>query len=151
MSGRREENAAGPAAPARPAGANREEMALLEEIERQNAAKVSLERLHERVAVRAKVILRPGNASQSRDLRLQGVTADLSQGGCRALFPVPVLVGDIYRLEMDIPWLESPTIFARCLRCRMVREDVFETGFEFFNAIALDPSRRRGGAKDLLD
>jgi hypothetical protein len=148
MSARREEN---PAAPARAGGPSPDEVALLEEIERQGAGKVALERIHERVAVRAKVILRPGNASQARELKLQGVTGDLSQGGCRALFPVPVLVGDIYRLEFDIAWLESPIIFARCLRCRMVREDVFETGFEFFNAIPLDPARPRAGAKDLLD
>jgi hypothetical protein len=136
---------------ARPGGQSLDEAALLEEIERQGAGKVSLERLHERVAVRAKVILRPGNASQARELKVQGVTGDMSQGGCRALFPVPIQVGDIFRLELDIEWLESPIIFARCLRCRMVREDVFETGFEFFNAIPLDPARRRSGGKDLLD
>ena len=148
MSTRQEQR---PPAPGRAQGPSPEEVALLEEIERQGEGKISLERTHESVAVRAKVILRPGNASQARELKLQGVTGDLSQGGCRALFPAPVQVGDIYRLEFDISWLESPIIFARCLRCRMVREDVFETGFEFFNAISLDPTRRRAGAKDLLD
>jgi hypothetical protein len=124
---------------------------LLEEIARQGGADARQERRDERVAVRAKIMLRPGNASQARDLKLQGVTGDISTTGCRALFPVPVLVGDIYRLELALDWLEAPIIYARCLRCRMVREDVFESAFEFFRAIPLNPLRARAGGPDLLD
>ena len=129
------------------------ELELLAEIEAQNPENVAGQRLHERVSMRTRVILRPGNASQVRELKIQGMTGDLSEGGCRALFPIPVMVGDIFRLEFDLEWLEAPTVYARCLRCRMVREDVFETGFQFFNSIDLSAQSKkqksRGG--DLLD
>ena len=129
------------------------ELELLAEIEAQNPENVAGQRLHERVSMRTRVILRPGNASQVRELKIQGMTGDLSEGGCRALFPIPVMVGDIFRLEFDLEWLDAPTVYARCLRCRMVREDVFETGFQFFNSIDLSAQSKkqksRGG--DLLD
>ncbi len=132
-------------------GSDGKDLELLEEIEGQNVEQVARQRLHDRVAVRTKVILRPGNSSQVRELKIQGLTGDLSGGGCRALFPVPVMVGDIYRLEFDIDWLEAPLVLARCLRCRLVKEDVFETGFQFFNPIDLNPARRRNAGNDLLD
>ena len=128
-----------------------DDLELLAEIEAQNVEKVAQKRLHERVALRCRVILRPGNASQVRDLKIQGMTGDLSEGGCRALFPIPVMVGDIFRLEFDLEWLETPMVLARCLRCRLVKEDVFETGFQFFNPIELHPSRQRATGNDLLD
>lgn len=129
------------------------ELELLAEIEAQNPENVAGQRLHERVSMRTRVILRPGNASQVRELKLQGMTGDLSEGGCRALFPVPVMVGDIFRLEFDLEWLEAPTVYARCLRCRMVREDVYETGFQFFNSIDLSTQSKKQKARsnDLLD
>lgn len=132
------------------AGMPAAELELLSEIEAQNPRNVALQRIHERVSLRTRIILRPGNASQIRDLKLQGMTGDLSEGGCRALFPVPVLVGDIYRLEFDLDWLETPLAFARCLRCKMIREDVFETGFKFFNPIDLTSRNPDLNKNDLL-
>ena len=128
-----------------------EELELLSEIEAQNPETVAKLRIHERVSLRTRVILRPGNASQVRELKIQGMTGDLSEGGCRALFPVPVMVGDIFRLEFDLDWLETPLVFGRCLRCRLVREDVFETGFKFFNPVDLTNRKKVVKEDDLLD
>ena len=127
------------------------ELELLSEIEAQNPESVAQMRIHERVSLRTRVILRPGNASQVRDLKIQGMTGDLSEGGCRALFPVPVMVGDIFRLEFDLEWIEAPLVFGRCLRCRLVREDVFETGFKFFNPVDLTNRKKVVKEDDLLD
>ena len=53
------------------------------------------------------------------------------------LFSDPLLVGDIYRLSFERSTIPLEPMFARCLRCRLVREDAFEAGFSFFNPIDL--------------
>ena len=65
------------------------------------------------------------------------------------MFPIPAMVGDIYRLTFDKELLDVPTIFARCLRCRLIREDSFEAGFAFFTKIKL-PQVAQGPKDDLL-
>ena len=54
---------------------------------------------------------------------------------------VPLQVGDVYKLEIEKGELDLPILYARCLRCRLVREDAFETGFAFFTTIKLDEAR----------
>ena len=54
-----------------------------------------------------------------------------------AIFVSPVTVGDVYRLQFDKASIDLPLVFARCLRCRLVREDAFEAGFTFFTPISL--------------
>ena len=61
------------------------------------------------------------------------------------------MVGDIFRLEFDLEWIEAPLVFGRCLRCRLVREDVFETGFKFFNPVDLTNRKKVVKEDDLLD
>ena len=53
------------------------------------------------------------------------------------MFPLPVRVGDVYRMEFEHESLNLPMIFGRCLRCQLVREDAFEAGFKFFAALDL--------------
>ena len=65
------------------------------------------------------------------------VTGDVSEGGCGLVFPVTIRAGDVYRLEFERAKLDSPVTFARCIRCRFVREGVFETGFRFFTPVPL--------------
>lgn len=110
---------------------------LLEEVELNTSESVRKQRSHARRQVRAGLTLRPGNASQRNDLALSGMTADISESGCQVVFTQPCRVGDIYFLEFDPEMLELPKVFARCLRCRLIREDQFEAGFCFFTQIAL--------------
>ena len=110
---------------------------ILAELEGQTSDEIRKRRVHERIVIKATVILRPGNSSAQLDLKMQGVTGDVSKGGCSAMYPLPVQVGDIYRLEFDASQLDVPIVFARCLRCRMVREDAFEANFKFFSPITL--------------
>lgn len=110
---------------------------LLSELERNTPDELRRQRAKFRVAVKARVILQPGNASEQHKLKLQGVTGDLSEGGCRTLFPLPVTVGDIYRLTFDRATIDLPATFARCVRCYMIRDDAFEVGFRFFNPVTL--------------
>ncbi len=115
----------------------KEDMDLISDLEGQSEEQLRIKRSHERVALRAKVILLPGNSSDTKKIKLQGVTSDLSKGGCKVMFPMPIMVGDVYRLEFEIPDLELPMTFARCLRCRFIHESAFEMGFFFFTQLNL--------------
>lgn len=110
---------------------------LLGELERNTSEEIRRRRSHFRVEVKARITIQPGNASDLAKLKTQGTTGDLSEGGCRALFPLPVRVGDVYRLSFDERRIDLPITFARCLRCRLLREDAFEVGFAFFVPIPL--------------
>ncbi len=110
---------------------------LLEELERSTPEVFRQQRAHFRINVKSSVTLQPGDASQLLKLRLQGVTGDISESGCKCLFPLPVRVGDIYRIEFDRQVINLPLTFARCVRCALVREDAFEAGFLFFATVSL--------------
>ena len=123
---------------------------IVKDIENQSVEQLRKKRLHERLTIRTKVLLRPGNASEMHTMKVQGITRDLSNGGCLSMFPVAVKVGDIYRLEFAAENLDLPVVFARCLRCRMIHEQAFEVGFSFFNQISLTSAQGAGGG-DLLE
>lgn len=110
---------------------------LLKEMEQQTSDNIRKHRTHKRLTVRAKVILQSGNSSELLDYKIQGVTGDISEGGCQVMFPVPINVGDVYRFQFDKTKLNLPLMFVRCLRCGLVREDAFEAGFTFFIPISL--------------
>ncbi len=110
---------------------------LLQELEQNTPDALRRQRTHFRIALRCTVVAEPGNASELLGFRLQGVTGDISEGGCRALFPLPVRVGDVYRLTFDRQTFDQPLTFARCVRCLLIREDAFEAGFQFFAPIQL--------------
>ena len=112
---------------------------LLAELEAQSIDAIRKVRAHERVRAQVTVELRPGDSSRRDELHLVGRTADISEGGCSAVFPGPVLAGDVFCLEFD--GLDLPMVFARALRCRMLREGSFEVGFRFFTPVRLEASR----------
>lgn len=114
---------------------------LLAEIERNTPEQVRRQRAHFRLQFKTSVILQPGDASRLLEFKVQGVTGDLSEGGCKALFPVPIRVGDIYRLQFDRSELELPLIFSQCVRCHFIREGAYEAGFQFFTPITLEGRR----------
>ena len=130
---------------------------LLSELEQQTPAEIRRQRSTHRVAVRAHVLIQPGNASELLKLKVKAILGDISAGGCRVVSPLPLRVGDVYRLLFEREDLDLPVTFARCLRCRLVREDVFETGFQFFSPVDLtgadsrrdrpDPKSRGNGGR----
>ncbi len=110
---------------------------LIADLQRQSMDQIQKLRAHERVAVKMPVVLQPGNSSQLHELKLEGLTGDISEGGCAVVFDAPVNVGDVYRLQIDSPEHDLPLVFARAVRCRMMRETAFEVGFRFFNPLRL--------------
>lgn len=119
---------------------------MLQELERNKTDEIRRKRAHFRVAIKARVTLQPANASQLLEFKMQGTSGDLSEGGCQLLFPMPVRVGDVYRLEFDRSELDLPLTFARCVRCRLLREDAFESGFTFFSPVSM-PANAHAGAE----
>ncbi len=114
-----------------------EALEAMTEIEQNTPQQIKRMRSSARIAVRAKVVAQPANSSQRNGFQTQGVLGDISRGGCQILFSDPILVGDIYRLSFDRSLLDLEPLFARCLRCRLVRENAFEAGFSFFHPIDL--------------
>ncbi|HBS29676.1 MAG TPA: hypothetical protein DEB06_09560 [Phycisphaerales bacterium] len=119
------------------AGADAESLALLKEMERSTPEALKQARAHARLDIRAKVFVQPGDMSRRRDMKLQGTLGNISQGGCQLLVPIPIHVGDIYFVSFDRAELDVPPAFARCMRCRVVREDAFEVGMAFFAPVEL--------------
>jgi hypothetical protein len=120
--------------------------AMLNELEANKPEAIRKLRADERISVKTKVIIQPGNAGDLQRMRLQGVTGDISRSGCLVLVPTPLLVGDIYRLTFDREVLDLPMLFARCLRCRLIREHAFESGFSFFAPVELPQGIAHGTA-----
>lgn len=119
---------------------------MLQELERNTPDEIRSQRSHFRLEIKARVTLQPGNASDVLKFKMQGTTGDVSRGGCRILFPLPVHVGDIYRLEFDRQQLNVPLVFARCVRCVLLRESAYEAGFSFFTPVALPEGAPAGAA-----
>ncbi len=115
---------------------------LLQELERNKSDEIRRQRVHERLIIKTKVIVQPGNASDLMKLKVQAVTSDISSGGCQVLTPVTLNVGDIYRISFDRSEIDLHMTFARCLRCRLIREDAFEAGFSFFHSLDLSNVQR---------
>ncbi len=129
-------------------GTNTDE--LLQELSGNTSEDIAGSREHFRLSVRAPIILQPGSTSEMLAMKIRGVTGDISQGGCSALFPIPPKVGDVYRITFDRKQMDLPMTFARNIRCRLVREDAFEAGFRFFNTIALPANVANAAPSDLI-
>jgi hypothetical protein len=128
----------GTAGSERPDGAALEQdIALLQELESNTSDEIIRQRAWSRIQVKARVVVQPGNTSEMRTMKVAGVTGDISSGGCQILLPIPLQVGDTYRLTFDRATLDLPMTFARCVRCRLIREDAFESGLAFFQEIEL--------------
>lgn len=124
---------------------------LLSDLERQTPDEIRKQRSSERIEIKAPVVIHPGNASDTGHKEpVSGVTGDVSAGGSRVMSPVPLHVGDVYRLAFERNVLDLPTTFARCMRCRLIREDAFEVGFLFFTRIELPDQPEDAGPSDLL-
>ncbi len=116
---------------------NDEAFDMLQELSANTPDELRRQRTSFRLTIKTSVILQAGNASEMLTFKVKGVTGDISEGGMSAVFPIPARVGDIYRLAFDRKTLDLPLTFARCVRCRVIREDAYEAGFAFFANICL--------------
>ncbi len=124
---------------------------LLDNIGRHSLQQIRQLRRHERIEVRFEVLVQPGNSSNLGSYEARGHTKDVSRGGCRCILSRAPMVGDVYRVELFEEENALPVTFARCVRCRFLKEGSFDTAFAFFNP--LDTPETIPGSKqgDLLD
>jgi hypothetical protein len=126
-------------------------LASLADLEGNTSEAIKRARSSTRLRIKSKVIAQPGNSGDRFKWKVQGITGDVSSGGCQILFSIPLRVGDIYWLRFDKQTLNIDSVFARCLRCRLVREDAYEAGFKFFHQVDLSQVRQQGASGDLFD
>jgi c-di-GMP-binding flagellar brake protein YcgR len=119
--------------------------ALIDELAQGTPDAIKKLRHHTRLSIRVKVIVEPASLSHRDGVRLQGVTGDISAGGTQILLARPLRIGDLYQVSFDREQLDLPSVFALCLRGRLVRPDAFEAGLRFLEPIVLpndDPERK---------
>ncbi|MEO1617402.1 MAG: PilZ domain-containing protein [Planctomycetota bacterium] len=115
-----------------------EALDALSDLERNKSDSVRQARSSIRIRLRASVRAEPGSPDQRQAFSVEGVSSDLSTGGCQLLFPRPLRVGDFYLLTFDHSSLRLEPLLSRCLRVRMVREDAFEAGMKFLEPVDMD-------------
>ena len=122
----------------------------LAELELNQSDAIKRARLSTRIRVKSKVIAQSGNSGDRMKFKIQGATGDISSNGCQILFPIPLRVGDIYWLTFDKNELNLDSVFARCLRCRLIREDAYEAGFKFFESVELADAVKSDNSESLF-
>lgn len=114
-----------------------EALDALSELEKNTSKAITAMRSSQRIDIRTKVWVQPGNSSARSGFVMEALTADISKGGCMILTPRPLMVGDIFWLRFSDEDIHINPLLVRCLRCRLVREDAFEVGIRFLNDIDL--------------
>ena len=109
----------------------------LAELQTNMDSAVLAQRASERVEIRIKTQIRSANISTRHQFVVEGVTADISNGGCQLILGHPLRVGDYYAVSFTERPLELDNVLSRCLRCRLVQDDAYEVGFSFEHAIDL--------------
>jgi hypothetical protein len=93
---------------------------------------------HQRFVKKLPVVMRPSSSSQRRREEISGVCKNLSPTGCGVVCDRAPRVGDLYRFELSEQSLHPLNgVHARCVRCHLVDEDVFDSGFCFLAPIDL--------------
>ncbi|QDS90144.1 PilZ domain protein [Rosistilla ulvae] len=91
------------------------------------------QRVAERRMLDMPVQIQPANSRDRNAWKLAGKLRDLSDTGCGILTEKPLMVGDVFWLSTTDQSIQLGSFFARCVRCRMIREGSFEQGFTFFS------------------
>lgn len=107
----------------------------LGQLEQNTSEAVIRQRASKRLEIRTKVWIQPANASQRDEFRIEGLTGDISSGGCLVLSGRPTMAGDLYMLTFPDKHVSIGSLIAKCMRCRVVRGDTFEVGFRFFEDV----------------
>lgn len=130
--------------------AQRKSFEVLDELAKSTPQAVQSQRAHERITMKVSIVVQPGNRSQRGELRLEGISGDVSAGGLQALLPEPLHVGDIYRVAFDDRVLDLAPQYVICKRCRVVRDEAFEAGLAFLRPIDVGTALRRREPESLI-
>lgn len=83
------------------------------------------------------ITIEPSSTSQRGVNCIEGHLRDAGSGGVGALTKRPPQVGDVYLLTFHNSPFETDQVFGRCMHCRLIQEDAFESGFAFFASTTL--------------
>jgi len=81
----------------------------------------SSRRGNDRMNINCPAELVPGNVSGRDGRTYNGNCRDISNRGCRLILTQPLIVGDIYLMQVDNDELGLDPAFGRCVRCHMIR------------------------------
>ena len=81
---------------------------------------------------RSIITIESASTSERGQRSIEGHLRDTGCGGVGTLTTRPPSVGDVYLLNIQDSPFTTDQIFARCMHCRLIREDSFESGFAFF-------------------
>lgn len=123
---------------------------LMQDLERQTPQEFRRKRQSHRIAVKARVLVQSGNSSELAAFKIEGMLGDISANGFRVITSLPMGVGDVYRVSFRDALAELPLTFVRCIRCQMVREGAYESGFQSFQPMALPDVGGLADEADLL-
>ncbi len=110
---------------------------LLEALESENPDGLGDLRSGDRLRRRGRVEVSGTHDDHPERPTVPAMLEDVSRNGCRLTSPIPLQVGDVFRIAFDREELDLPLAFGRCTRCRLIREDSFDVGLEFFGPIEL--------------
>lgn len=89
------------------------------------------------------ITLRPSSSSQRQTESVSALCRDVSRNGCGIVAKQAPRVGDFYRIESpNDPSHLLHGVNARCVRCMLIDEEVFQCGFSFLAPVDLDRQRR---------
>jgi len=121
----------------------------ISQLEQNTQTNVQSRRGNNRVGLDSPVVVLPGNVSDRTGVQFEGQCRDISTHGCRLILKKPITVGDIYLIDIDDQDNSIDAAFGRCVRCHMLREDVFEVGINFFAPVKLSANTSTAGSLDL--
>lgn len=102
---------------------------------------VQARRFANRLELNCATKLVPGNVSSRDGTEFDGKCRDVSDNGCRLVLSRPLIVGDIYLIEIDSPTFRGDLVFGRCVRCHMLREDTFDCGLNFLSPVSIESTQ----------
>lgn len=124
-------------------------LSAIKDLEANTKENVNARRYSNRLELNCEVDLLPGNVSDRDGSHFMGKCRDVSNQGCRLVLTKPLVVGDLYLVRIDSSALSGDLIFARCVRCHMLREDTFECGLNFLSPVSIETKQTDDALIDL--
>ncbi len=97
-----------------------------------NESQETNQRRASRSVERSSITIESASTSERGRRAITGHLRDAGCGGVGTLTTRAPSVGDVYLLNIEDSPFTTGQIFARCMHCRLIREDSFESGFAFF-------------------
>lgn len=99
-------------------------------------------RTSRRHEINSRVTILPADSSRSGEKAWEGMTVDVSNGGCQILGSSPLPCGDYFSIHFVTAEIDLPPQLSRCLRVRLIDDSTFEIGLRFEHPVQIDAAVR---------